>query len=35
MVKPNPWLLTAGIFVAFAYAVHRVLAEFNKAWDIW
>lgn len=35
MVKPNRWLLTAGIFAVFAFAVHRVVAGFNKAWEIW
>lgn len=35
MVKPNPWLLSAGILTGFALLTHHLLGRLNDAWNIW
>ena len=35
MVKPNPWLITAGIFVLFTAGFVKLLRDLNRAFDIY
>jgi hypothetical protein len=35
MVKPNRWLVTAGIFALFAVGIHKLITDLNDAFDIY
>jgi hypothetical protein len=35
MVKPKTCLLVAGIFVAFALGIHKLITDLNDAFDIY